>query len=399
MPDPIRSIALITSDAGSLVNFRAPLMQEMVAAGLRVWALAPDFDAPMKSALQAIGVDAVEIHLERTGMRPLRDLADLVRLRGVLSRLSPDATLAYFVKPVIYGSLAARLAKVPRRFAVMAGLGFPFTFGGSETVRIKALRRVVARMYAAGFGVCERVFFHNSDDLAYAADHGMITPAKAVVLNGTGVDLQHFAAAPVPAGPPRFLLIARLLKEKGVREFADAARSVRNVAPDARFDLVGPLDTNPGGLAREEVEAWVADGSLRWYGAVGDVRPYIAASTVYVLPSYREGKPRSTQEALALGRAVITTDAPGCRDTVEEGVNGFKVPVGDAEALAAAMLRFVRDPSLAAVMGAKGRRLAEDRFDVRLTNRTIMSTLGIAAASAIDRSRFGQSAERVAEPC
>lgn len=380
MAEPIRSIALITSSAQSLSNFRGPLIGALVAAGVKVWALAPDFDAVGRGRMASLGAEPVDISLDRAGMRPARDLIDLVRLRRTLRRLRPDASFCYFIKPVIYGSLAARLAGVPRRFALMAGMGYVFTLAtgeGAAGPRRGLLRGLVSRLYRAGLGACERVFFNNGDDLAQLAASGLIDPTKGIVLGGTGVDLALYPAAPPVAGPPRFLMIARLLREKGVAEYAAAARIVRRACPGAQFHLAGDIDANPGALSRDEVLAWQAEGLLHWHGHVADVRPLIAASSVYVLPSYREGKPRSTQEAMAMARPVVTTDAVGCRDTVVEGVNGYLVPVRDAEALAAAMLRFVEDPRRIAAMGAASRHMAEQWFDVRRINARILAAMGI----------------------
>lgn len=374
----IRSIALITSNAGSLANFRAPLIEALVRAGVKVWALAPDFDAETRRRVEAAGATAVPIRLDRTGMRPLRDVADAVRLTATLKRLRPDAVFSYFIKPVIYGSLAARRARVPHRFALMAGMGYVFT--PSETGlsrRRRLLRSLVSVLYRRGFAACERVFFHNADDRAEMVGAGLLPMDKAVLLSGTGIDLDRFQPAAPVLQPLRFLLIARLLREKGIEEFVEAARRLRPHHPEMEFHLVGGLDPNPGGLPRERVQAWADEGLIHWHGHLHDVRPQLARSSVYVLPSYREGKPRSTQEAMAMARPVVTTDAPGCRDTVDEGVNGFKVPVRDAAALAEAMARFARDSSLIAAMGAQSRRLAEERFDVRKTNEIILATMGL----------------------
>lgn len=376
MPEVIRSIAVVSTNAGSLVNFRGPLLTEMAARGLTVWALAPDYDDALRERVRSFGAQPVDIRMERTGMRPLRDAADMLRLRATLTRLEPDATLAYFIKPVIYGSLAAKAAGVPRRYALMAGLGYVFTPPpGGESLKRRALRLMVSRLYKAGFSACRRVFFHNGDDLDYVSQAGLIDRSKAVLIDGTGVDLSRFPITPPSTDPLRFLLIARLLAEKGVREYVEAAKAIRRNRPEVEFHLAGDLDTNPGALSRNEVEAWVSAGDIIWHGHVVDVREIIAAASVYVLPSYREGKPRSTQEAMAMGRPVVTTDAPGCRDTVDEGVNGFKVPVGDAEALAKAMRRFIDNPTLIGKMGRESRRLAEERFDVDKINDMILSVI------------------------
>lgn len=375
---PIRSLAVIANQAFSIVNFRGPMIEAIVAAGVRVHALAPDYDEATRAAVRALGAEPVDISLDRAGMRPLRDLRDALRLRRQLVRLKPDATFAYFIKPVIYGSLAARAAGIPRRYALVAGLGYVFTPDGSpDRAKRRLLRRAVSALYRRAFGACECVFFQNDDDIAHFVDAGLIDPSKIRKLPGTGVDLAHFPPVPLVEAPLTFLLVARLLKEKGIREFVEAARIVRAAHPAARFVLVGGLDPNPGGFTQRDVDAWIEEGVVELPGHVADVRPWIARSGVFVLPSYREGSPRSTQEAMAMGRPVITTDAPGCRNTVIAGVNGFLVPVRDSVALAAAMQKFIDDRSLIAPMGRESRRIAEERFDVHRVNRTILAVMGL----------------------
>ena len=364
--------------ADTLANFRGPLIAEMAAAGITVLALAPDFDERTRQAVLAFGGEPVDISLDRTGMRPLRDTADMIRLAIQLRRLRPDATFSYFIKPVVYGSLAAWIAGARYRFAMVAGLGYVFTPGASpDGLKRQLLRLMASFLYWLSFLVCNKVFFQNQDDMQQFVDGGILPESKTVLINGSGVDLQKLPYVLPPVGPPVFLLMARLLREKGINEYADAARLVKRQAPDTRFILLGKTDPNPGGLSEKEVRGWVDDGIIEWPGHVNDVRPWVEQSSVYVLPSWREGKPRSTQEAMAIGRAVITTDAPGCRDTVDDGVNGILVPVRDPEALAAAMMRFITDPELVVSMGAASRKFAEERFDVRKINRRILSEAGI----------------------
>jgi glycosyltransferase involved in cell wall biosynthesis len=197
------------------------------------------------------------------------------------------------------------------------------------------------------------------------------------VVNGSGVDVGSFAVAPLPAGPVRFLLIGRLLGDKGVREYAQAAQAVRQQYPNVQFTLVGMIDSNPNSIAQAELDAWVADGRLAFLGSMADVRPAIAASSVYVLPSYREGTPRTVLEAMAMGRPIITTDAPGCRETVVDGDNGFLVPVKSVEALVQAMVRFIQDPALAPRMGARSRQIAEAKYDVHQVNAVMLREMGL----------------------
>ena len=288
---------------------------------MEVFALAPDYDDFTRDAVRACGAIPVDISLERAGMSPSRDLADLFRLRAKLKQLGPDACFSYFAKPVIYGSLAARMASVPHRFALVAGLGYVFADGeGPQTLKARILRITVSQLYRLGLSVCQVVFFQNEEDRLLFVEEGLVPRDKTVRVNGTGVDLERLGVSPPAAGPTSFLLMARLLVEKGIREYATAAREVRRDYPEARFVLLGGVDPNPGGLSRAEVDQWVAEGVLEWPGHVNDVTPYLRDCSVFVLPSYyREGVPRSTQEAMAMGKAVITTDNVGCRETVNHG--------------------------------------------------------------------------------
>jgi glycosyltransferase involved in cell wall biosynthesis len=375
----IRSLAMVTSEAYSLSNFRGPLIRELVARGVTVYALAPDFRDDTRAAVSRHGAIPVDISLNRAGLHPLRDLADLARLTGSLRRLRPDAVLAYFIKPVIYGTLAATLARIPRRFALVAGLGYMFSEDQEDGVG-GPLQRLVKALYRVAFSRCDKVFLQNEEDLEDLVGLRLLSRDKAVRLNGTGVELDRLRPASPVLSPPTFLLMARLLKQKGVREFAAAAEAVRALHPEARFILLGDVDPNPNSVARADVECWVAKGILEWPGQVNDVSPYIAQASVYVLPSYyREGVPRSTQEAMAMGRPVITTDSTGCRETVIDGVTGWLVPVRDEAALVRAMLRFIDEPALIATMGMESRRLVEARFDVHKVNEMMLQEMGIPA--------------------
>lgn len=375
---PIR-FALITSQAFSVGNFRGPLIRDLVHAGVEVYALAPDYDPAQRAVVRALGAVPVDFSLSRTGMNPLRDGLDTLRLAMTLRRLRVDVSFGYFIKPVIYGTLAAWLAGIPHRFALIAGLGFVFTPSGARLSRQRRLlRKGVEGLYRLALRRVERVIFQNDNDLAEFVEGGLVSRGQAVCVRGTGVDLAEWPWVRPVVEPVTFLLAARLLREKGIVEYAAAARRVKAKYPTARFVLLGGLDPNPGGLSRAEVQAWVVEGLLEWPGHV-QIKPWLAQTSVYVLPSYyREGVPRSTQEALAMGRPVITTDAPGCRDTVVDGENGYLVPVRDVDALAERMIRFIEQPGLIENMGRRSRQLAEERFDVRRINAQILEILGIA---------------------
>ncbi len=380
----IRSIAILTSIASSLSNFRGPLIREFVTRGITVYAMAPDHDAETRSAMEALGAIPVDISLDRTGMHPIRDFRDMLKLASTFRRLKPDAVFGYFIKPVTYGTLAARIAGIRHRFAMVAGLGYIFTSGSDpDTRKRKALRMIASSLYWMAFRFCRVVFVQNDDDRRFFIDQGIAPAARIELLAGSGVDFERLAPMPAVTKPITFLLMARLLREKGIGEFVEAARFLKPIYPDARFVLLGGWDPNPGGFTLNEVKAWADEGVIEWLGHQSDVRPIIAASSVFVLPSYREGKPRSTQEAMAMARPVVTTDAPGCRDTVVEGKNGFLIPVRDARALAAGMQRFLDHPDLIEPMGLASRALAEERFDVRVINAHMLRAMAIDRTTSL----------------
>ena len=372
-----KDVAVLGSFAESLINFRGPLLQAMVDGGHRVVACAPAAPAAVVDALAAMGVAYRDVPLKRAGMRLDHDLRALCSLVRLFRELRPDIVLTYTIKPVTYGLLAARFSRVPRRFAMITGLGYAFIAAGLRARLIGAAARWLYRWSLNG---ADRVFFQNPDDRALFEELRLLRrPEQTVMINGSGVDLETFRPTPLPEGPASFLLIARLLQEKGVREYVEAARQMRAKGVQATFDLVGWLDKgNPAAILEEELRGWVADGVIHYHGQLDDVRPAIARTSVYVLPSYREGTPRTVLEAMAMGRPIITTDAPGCRATVEHGVNGFLVPVKDATSLAHAMETFVKEPGLAQKMGRESRRIAEEKYNVHQVNSVILEAMGLA---------------------
>lgn len=369
-------IAVISNGVLSLLNFRGPLMVEMVRRGHEVLAFAPDHDDASRVALAGMGVEAVDYAVSRAGTNPLREIGSIFELRRLLRRHRVDLCFPYFIKPVIYGTIAAWLAGVPRRYGLIAGLGFAFTEGNGQGRKRRFLQWVIIHMARFAAARIDQLMFQNRDDHAEFLRAGIVAADKAVLIGGTGVDLADWPATPLPDGPITFLLAARLLRDKGVTDYIDAIRLLQGSHPEARFLLLGGLDDNPAAIPRAKVETWASEGLIEWPGHVA-VKPWLAQAHVFVLPSYyREGVPRSTQEAMAMGRAVITTDLPGCRETVEAGVNGFLVPPRDPAALAVAMRRFIEQPALVAQMGVQSRRMAEERFDVHKQNRKLLAAIG-----------------------
>lgn len=374
-----KKFLLVAGLAESILNFRADLLRSLQDKGFEIHVAAPKalHDQALLRQLCSQGWHVHDIPLNRVGKNPFRDIYTVWSLWKTMRQIRPDYVLPYTIKPVIYATLAAWLAGVPHRFALITGVGYAFTARRAEGLR-GWIKIVVQMLYKFALKRVNKLFFQNIDDQALFMHMGLL-PAHtpSMVINGSGVNLTSFSTVELPLGPPHFLLIARLLGDKGVREYTQAAQRIKALHPHVRFSMAGWLDENPDAIAQAELDGWLADGSIEFLGRLADVRPAIAACSVYVLPSYREGMPRTVLEAMAMGRAIITTDAPGCRETVVHGDNGFLVPVQDAEALAQAMQRFIDEPSLQQTMGARSRQMAEDRYDVHKVNAVMLAGMGV----------------------
>lgn len=374
---------VIAGFADSLLGFRAPLIAALQSSGLEVHVAAPGLEAGTSTRLKLEhkGLSVHNVPMQRTGVNPFADLQTVWALWHLMRNVRPHYVMGYTIKPVIYGSIAAWLARVPRRFALITGLGHSFQSEGGKPGRLESL---VQRMYFLALSRVDKVFFQNPDDEYLFRSRSIVRPSTpSCVVNGSGVDVASFSVAPVPDGAPRFLLIARFLAGKGVRLYAQAAQRIRRQHPSVSFALVGWIDDNPDAIRQDELDSWVAEGAINYLGHLADVRPSIEGCSVYVLPSYyREGTPRTVLEAMAVGRAVITTDAPGCRETVVDGDNGFLVPVKSVDALVEAMQRFIDEPDLAARMGERSRQVAEDKYDVHKVNAVMLREMGISSIRA-----------------
>lgn len=366
-------IAIISHYAPSLINFRGELIKTLIAAGHQVTALGPE--AGFESELAAIGAEYMQIPLQRTGTSPVKDAGTILALTEILRESKPDIVFSYAIKPVIYGSLAAWLAGVRNIYSMITGLGYLFT---GQSAKQRLLYWLVHPLYRAALSKNRVVFFQNPDDLGLFKELKLVSPGgEQVIINGSGVDLSHFSYSPAPTEPLSFLLMARLIWDKGIGEYVEAARRLKKRYPQVYFKLLGAYDSNPAAIKSTDVEKWQKEGTIQYLGETKDVRPFLAEASVYVLPSYREGTPRSVLEAMSMGRPVITTDAPGCRETVQDGVNGFLVPVKDAVALAEAMERFILKPELIRDFGIRSRIIAEEKYDVHKVNKVIIEAMGL----------------------
>lgn len=362
-------IVLIGALPESLTNFRGDLIRSLVGAGHEVTAMATPAENAQIERVEALGARFRPYPIRRSGLNPLHDLSTLSALRKTFFKLQPDVVLAYTIKPIIWSGFALAKNSRTRFFALVTGLGFAFQ--GRGPIR-RTLTLAASTLYRAALMRAEGVIFQNSDNLQTFVSRGIIRAYKCHLVGGSGVDLSLFTAEPMPSGAPTFLLIARLLGEKGLREYVAAARIVIRQYPEAIFRLAGPPDPSPDGIPLEQIQAWHKEGSIQYLGELSDVRPAIAASHVYVLPSYHEGMPRTVLEAMAVGRPILTTDVPGCRDTVEPGQNGHLVPKGDAAFLAERMQWFIEHRDEWEPMGRASRRIAEERFDVKKVNAELM---------------------------
>jgi len=369
-----RRVLLLGSYAPSLINFRGRLIAAMIERGHEVFAAAPDIGPDIAAKLCAIGATPVPLLLGRTSLNPVSTWRSGRQLRALVRRLAPDVMIAYTIKPVVLGAAAARAARVPCFAAMITGMGYPF-LGGLNPKRV-AIRLVAMLLYRRALAASQLVIFQNEDDRSDFRRLRLLAADKRnIIVNGSGVDLDHFEPRPVPA-EISFLMIARFLRDKGIREFGAAAARLKAEFPEVRIRLAGWLDESPDSIGQAELDAILASG-VEYLGKLDDVRPAIAQSSVYVLPSYREGTPRTVLEAMAIGRAAITTDAPGCRGTVVDGENGFLVPVEDSDALYRAMRRFVEDPALTQSMGEASLRLVREKFDVDKVNAAILEATGL----------------------
>lgn len=369
---------LIASFPDSILKFRGELLRSLANKGLTIHIAAPDLSAnsSLCRAIEKAGYHAHDIPLRRVGMNPVADLNCLFSILRLVKVLRPAAVLAYTVKPVIYGLVAARMGGARKRFALITGLGYSFQSSGATSIARTSLRKLVEFLYRFALKGAEKVFFQNPDDRALFLQRDLVgAPEITVVVNGSGVDISQFSVTDFPS-QTTFLLIARLLGEKGVREYVEAARVIKKRHPNTIFNVVGWIDANPDSIDLDELETWIAEGLINYLGRLDDVREAIKACSVYVLPSYREGTPRTVLEAMAMGRGIITTDAPGCKETVCDGVNGYLVPVRSVEGLVSAMERFIVMPELVSSMGTKSRDIAEDKYDVNKVNQFMLKEMG-----------------------
>ena len=368
-------IALIGRDANRVLAFRGSLVRLTQAEGHEVIAITGPAAGDEALALTQAGVRWFAAPLDGGGLNPFADLAYRRALEIILRAERVDAVLAYNPKCLAHGPIAARRAGVRRVVGMVTGLGHGFIGSG---LRERLVRGAKVRLYRAAFRACDTVLLQNVHDEAVLREAGALEPGertRTLVIPGSGVDLRAFTPTPLP-GRPCFLMVSRPLREKGLPEFFEAARRVRESNLDATFTWLGPLhDANPSCIPAETLRLWLARGEVRHEPQCTDLRPALASCSVFVLPSHREGTSKVMLEAMASGRCVITTDAPGCGEVIEHDVSGLVAPCGSVQGLAEAMSRVAGDAALRARMGAAARVRAERVYDSRIVDRIVLDAL------------------------
>lgn len=370
-------IAIVTSRTLTVRWFREELVAELAHRGHDVLVLGDDNFEEWRGYFSSLGVRYKAYPVSRTGTSPLEDFRTLLALRRIFLLERPDIVFTYMAKANVYGCLAARLSGVRRRFASVEGLGSVLASNGG--LKSSVLRTVLVAEYKAALSGVEACFFVNEDDREYFVSRRLVDEGRAVLTDGVGVNLEKFSFCPYPGGRPRFLYVGRLIAEKGVLEFMEAARLLKKEGVDADFALLGSFDLNPSAISSGDLAPYIEEGAVEYLGETVDVRPELRRCTALVLPSYyAEGLPKSIMEAMAIGRAAIAADNVGCRDVVEHGVTGLLVSPRDPRALADAMAQLASSPEMARLMGMEGRRSAERRFDVHKINEQIIGCMGLA---------------------
>ena len=370
-------IVIIGTVASSFYGFRAALIYQLLLKGHSVYAFTSEYCQYELKKIELLGAIPITYELNRGGMNPLADAKATYALSKKIKEIDPDLVFSYFSKPVIFGTLAARLAKVPRVIGMLEGLGYAFTEQPEGlTKKAKLIKRIQVFLYKIALPQLDNVIFLNSDDPKDLLETYHIKVKQIGILGGIGLNLDEYNYQPIETidSPINFLFIGRMLKEKGIHDFIAAAKIVKQIYPEVQFTVLGEIDySNPGALQQSELERLVSLNIINYPGQVDNVQKWIAASHVFVLPSYREGVPRSTQEAMAIGRAVITTDVPGCRETVIDGVNGFLIEKWNPQALAEKMIYFIEHPEDIKKMGYESYKIAQDKFDADKVNKRLIN--------------------------
>lgn len=378
-----KKIIIIGTTASNLYIFRKDFILSCISQGIKVYALVSEPDDFWNNKIKDTGAHLLEYKMNRSGLNPLSDIKSILQIKDYINEYKPDVVFSFFTKPVLYGSLAAKISNTPQIVGMIEGLGSPFTeHPNGQALKMKIIRFIQISLYRIVFPFLDKIIFLNSDDPYDLIKKNRIYHKRDVVsiLGPIGLDLKDYPYSSWDSNKPiTFIFVARLLAEKGIYEFIEAAKIVKEKHSNILFKVIGGLDlNNPYGLSQNDLDSLIQTGIIEYPGFVKNVNEHITSSAVFVLPSYyREGVPRSTQEAMAIGRPVITTDVPGCRDTVVDGVNGFLVPKWDVKALVEKMCFFIENPEQINIMGTESYKIACEKFDVHKVNKKLFEIMEI----------------------
>ncbi len=362
---------LVSPKNRTAYNFRGDLVKKIVEGGYEVIVTGPNQDNVDK--ILELGARFVEIPMNKNGVNPIKDLSYMNALRKLFKKEKPDVILGYTSKPVIYGSMAGKLAGVKHKVAMVTGAGYAFT---AKTKKAEIIKLIISFLYKLGFMCADTVIFQNTDDKEQFINEKLVKASKCQIVNGSGVNMEKFSVTPYPENIT-FFMLSRVMYSKGIREYLEACEIVKEKYPNVRCMLLGACEGIQDSLSQEDLNKYIDRGIIEHFGETDTVADYYKQCSVYVLPSYREGTPRTVLEAMAMGRAVITTDAPGCRETVIDGETGFLVPVMDSKAVADKMIEFIETPELVGAMGNASYEYCKTKFDVNKINKDMIKYLKI----------------------
>ncbi|WP_103625155.1 glycosyltransferase family 4 protein [Campylobacter concisus] len=367
-------IFIIGNVSSMMINFREELIKLLVSKGHDVYCLVSDYNEESRKKIISLGATPLDHTLNAKGLNPFKDFVATCDLVKLFRQYRPDMVFSFFVKPVIFATIAAKIVRVPRIVGMIEGLGGAFTVHkNGQTKKAKIIKTIQVLLYKISLPFLDELIFLNNDDKKDLIDRYNMKVKSINILGGIGVDLDKFSYTKATTDPISFIFIARFLAEKGIFEYLEAAKIVKEKYKDVKFYIFGSFEEhNPFGLTQEELKPYLDSGIVIYPGFVNDIKERIVNSSIFVLPSYyREGVPRSTQEAMAIGRAVITTNSVGCKETVEDGVNGFLVPPFDSKILAQKMIYFIQNLEMIVQMGMESRKIAEVKFNINEKNERL----------------------------
>ena len=374
-------VILIGTVASSFYGFRADLIAMLLKRGHQIYAFTSEYTDIDLKKIESLGAIPITYELNRGGLNPFSDIIATYNLSKKIRKIKPDLVFSYFSKPVIFGTIAAKLAKTPKVIGMLEGLGYTFTEQPEGlSKKTKLIKKLQILLYKISLPQLDKLIFLNPDDPLDLINKYSINIKKTEILVGIGLNLKNYPYQAVPNihQPIKFLFIGRLLKEKGIHDFVAAAKLVKMKYPETQFTVLGAIDPyNLGALKQSELDELITLNIIHYPGHVNNVKNWITSSHVFVLPSYREGVPRSTQEAMAIGRPIITTDVPGCRETLQDGVNGFLVPKWSPEVLAEKMIYFIDHSDQIEKMGYESYKIAQEKFDADKVNQRLLNILGL----------------------